>query len=190
MLYGAVFAGGLSSRMGQDKAGLQHRGQTLLDKALALLEACGADRVLVSGDIPGRDCIPDRRGRRGPPGALYSLVQSLQESDGLNNDLLLVIPVDMPYLDVEVCRVLIKEGGGAQAARFGEEVFPCLFRLNQALLDCLDTGLSEEDAGGKRFSMKAILAARQALQLDDSGFDATVFDNINRPQDWDRYISR
>lgn len=189
MLYSAVLAGGLSSRMGRDKALLKHQGQTLLEGALLLLQASGCDRVLISGAVPGYDCIADRRGRRGPPGALYSLVKHIQEHGGLNGDMLLLIPVDMPYLEAGVCRRLIEKGSGAQAAHFDTQVFPCLFRLEQSLLDCLEADLLEQEAHGARFSMKGILAARKALQLDAGGIDTAVFDNINKPEDWQRYCS-
>ena len=67
---GMVLAGGLSSRMGSDKALSPYHGQTLLQHQAALLAIAGL-KVVVSGDYEGFDCIPDRVVRCGPLGGIY-----------------------------------------------------------------------------------------------------------------------
>ncbi|UUS13945.1 NTP transferase domain-containing protein [Stenotrophomonas sp. CD2] len=63
---GIVLAGGLSSRMGRDKALLPWKGRTLLEHMRGLLLQAGAGRVWVSGDYPAFGGIPDQVARCGP----------------------------------------------------------------------------------------------------------------------------
>ena len=50
---GLVLAGGASSRMGTDKALLELRGRTLLDRAIAVLEAAGEDLLDATASLTG-----------------------------------------------------------------------------------------------------------------------------------------
>ena len=96
-LAGIVLAGGQSSRMGENKADLVWRGQTLVAHAQASLRAAGCDPVLISGrpDLPNG--FADSRKAAGPAHALLdSLDQVPNTVDGL-----LVVPVDMPLLRTE-----------------------------------------------------------------------------------------
>jgi len=68
---GIVLAGGLSSRMGQDKALLRWQGRSLLAHMCALLQAAGAQTLRVSGSypaLPGVESVPDLVPRCGPLG--------------------------------------------------------------------------------------------------------------------------
>ena len=86
---GVVLAGGMSRRMGVDKALLPFQGSTLLQHQVELLRPL-CSRVLVSGDYAGFDCVPDATERCGPLGGIYSIAQLHP------NAALLVIPIDMP----------------------------------------------------------------------------------------------
>ena len=58
----AVLAGGLSSRMGRDKAALPFGGTTLLDFQVQKLRSLGMEDIMISGteqQIPGTRPIPD-----------------------------------------------------------------------------------------------------------------------------------
>ena len=107
MLYSLLLAGGKSSRMGEDKAGLVLEGKTLLDRSLALLEKTGAGRILLSGDIPGYDCLPDLIPECGPPGGLHAALHFINREFDLDDSLLLIMPVDMPLLSVSTLSQLV-----------------------------------------------------------------------------------
>ena len=71
---GIVLAGGLSTRMGRDKALLPWQGRTLLEHMRGLLMQAGAREVWVSG-------LPGVRRHTGPPGTLRAAGRALQRGD-------------------------------------------------------------------------------------------------------------
>jgi len=101
MIVGLVLAGGLSSRMGEDKALLRIDGRTLLERTLLALRAAASERVAISGTRAGG--IPDRWPQAGPVGGIASAI------DGLPDGEWLVAPVDMPRLGDEVLAPLRDE---------------------------------------------------------------------------------
>lgn len=193
MLYALLLAGGKSSRMGQDKRLLEIAGRTLVDHALDLLTAAGADRILISGDVPGHDGIPDRIPGCGPPGGLHAAVHHIAATAGLDGSPLLVIPVDMPLLDAGTLARLVEAIGEAGTCHFAGEIFPCVFRLTPQLRDHLDTLFATFAAfaaggtkGGER-SMQALLRAFPEQVVDTAGLDAGMFMNLNNPDDWQAF---
>jgi molybdopterin-guanine dinucleotide biosynthesis protein A len=99
---GIVLAGGLSSRMGTNKALLSYRGRPLVEHMRALLRDAGCE-AHISGTVPGYDGIPDPAPHEGPARAITAL---LRRFDGRARALLFV-PVDMPLLTVEALKVLL-----------------------------------------------------------------------------------
>jgi len=85
---GVVLAGGLSSRMGSDKANLQLGQQTLLERATTLLKDCGLRKVVISG----KEQISDLHEQQGPVGGIYSVLEQCRPSS------MLIVPVDLPLL--------------------------------------------------------------------------------------------
>ena len=59
-LSGIVLAGGRSSRMGTDKAGLSFRGMTLLEWQVSKLQRLGIEEIIISGSRGVRDVFPGR----------------------------------------------------------------------------------------------------------------------------------
>jgi molybdopterin-guanine dinucleotide biosynthesis protein A len=75
-----VLAGGLSSRMGRDKAGLAWQGGTLLGNALSLLVRAGFTPAVAGLRIPGACGVPvllDRFEDSGPLGGIETALRSL-----------------------------------------------------------------------------------------------------------------
>src|SRR5699024_4333288 len=107
--------GGKSSRMGRDKAALLWAGgRSFLDRAIDLLERAGCARVIVSGERPGYDCVPDRWPGQGPLGGIASVLAACPELAGL----LLIVPVDMPQLEISDLAPLLKAAPGRDGAVF------------------------------------------------------------------------
>lgn len=105
---GVVLAGGNSSRMGQDKATLKlASGETFLDRAIAnLAQLCQS--VAVSGRAVDRAdlfSIADLKPQLGPAMAVWSAVKFAQER---GFEAVLVVPVDMPLIDVVSLRRLVE----------------------------------------------------------------------------------
>lgn len=103
-----LLAGGRSSRMGADKASLIWRGQPLWQHQLRLAAEIGAKEILISGNPGGpyrhaARVIPDEISDAGPLAGLASLLNTMQ------SEWLLVVAVDMPWLDTSVLGSLLKE---------------------------------------------------------------------------------
>lgn len=107
---GAILTGGLSSRMGADKANLRPGGinaPTLLDLAFRKL-ACVTPHIFVScakGQIrAGYQCIEDSIERCGPFGGVLSLLRALR-----NYSAVLVLGCDMPLLPPDILTRLMEK---------------------------------------------------------------------------------
>lgn len=125
--HGVVLAGGRSSRMGTDKAGLSWRGQPLLQHMRDLLQQAGAPRVWVSGPQTGPDGLPDHEPGLGPLGGLLTLART--QADGIY----LLVPVDMPLLSATLLRRLVEAVAtdhGAPSAIWAGYPLPLCLRLD------------------------------------------------------------
>jgi len=171
---GLVLAGGASTRMGTDKALLTLEGHTLLDRAVGILRRFGADPVLVSGNRPGYDCVPDSRPGLGPLGGLESILAARGELAGR---WMMVIPVDMPYLDTETLGHLAgaaqAHGGGAACTQYP---LPLAIRVTDGLADAVDRALA--GTGSIRDLVGDLGLARVERE------EGRPFENFNTPQAW------
>jgi molybdopterin-guanine dinucleotide biosynthesis protein A len=109
---GVLLSGGKSLRMGQDKAQIEFRGQTLISWALDFLRLNFAS-VLIAGDRPDLataeiPAIPDLY----PGSALGGLYTGLKSA---RTDWIFVAPCDMPYPDAKILELLLKHRNGADA---------------------------------------------------------------------------
>ncbi len=95
-----VLAGGLSSRMGTDKALLSVRGNTLLSRTINLAYEAGAQEVLVSRNKAG--FIQDVHKNHGPLSGLHATLPICNFSHAL------VLAVDMPILSSQSLRQLLQ----------------------------------------------------------------------------------
>lgn len=184
MFYSILLAGGHSSRMGVDKAGLMLDGQSLLDRSLSLLKAVGSERILVSGREGYEDSVADILPHCGPPGGLYACLDSLAREAQLKDFPLLLIPLDMPCLDESCLKILLSHMEGATACHFEGEIFPCVLRASEPLKQHLQNLFHESpEPGGKR-SMRAILEFCKARSVPKGQLPADLFKNINTPEEY------
>lgn len=99
-LAGAILCGGLSSRMGVDKAGLDIDGSTLLERAAERLRTVADPLLLATGSqaraLPDCVSVPDAVPGSGP---LAGLVAVLRRSP---HRLCAVVAVDMPDIEPEL----------------------------------------------------------------------------------------
>ncbi|MCA0892903.1 molybdenum cofactor guanylyltransferase [Microbulbifer agarilyticus] len=180
-----VLAGGLSSRMGQDKALLKlSNGSTLLEHAKRQLELVDAPEgiemmaPLVSGRRPGG--IPDQVEAAGPLGGLQAIDQHLRQWE-LACDALLVVPVDMPLLSPGLLEQLCVVGQTVeQAVCFGDYFMPCWLPLNARSRKYLGAAA----AGDAIASVRALFGFVGCVQLPVPKGDWHL--NLNRPEDFSR----
>lgn len=129
---GVVLAGGLSSRMGQDKAQLSRQMPSLQNKSVhsssrsevsmldfskKLLADAGIKNIVISGD---NHQIPDCVAQAGPVGGIYSvLAHYLANSpEHLQPKALLILPVDLPLMTASALAELKLKGQLSNKATF------------------------------------------------------------------------
>lgn len=187
MKIGAVIlAAGNSSRLGQPKQLLQHRGQTLVRRAAesALHAACaqvavvvGSERKKIADDLRDLEVmiVPNEFWRRGIGTSIRVGVSALQDCAAL-----IVLPCDQPHLQTPVIRQLIARQQETQkpmvaSAYAGTLGVPALF-----LAVCFEQLLSLGDEAGA----KALLSGRpnEVAEID---FPAGAVD-LDTPEDWAR----
>lgn len=174
--------------MGEDKAELLFNGTTFLQSSLNLLEATGGKRILLSGREGFPNSVADIIADSGPPGALYSCLYYLDKLDKLDNAPLLIIPIDMPFLDHDVLSELLNNMQDEDACNFSGEVFPCVLRASNKLFQHLDNLFQESHQLGRQRSMRAILKFCNSKTIDRSIYKEKVFMNINTVDDYNKTL--
>lgn len=181
---GVVLAGGLSTRMGTNKALLSLQGQTLLARSQLLLTELGLSDCWISGDFDGFRCIPDQFATLGPIGGIYSCAQKLQN----DCDYLLVLPVDMPYITERELRPLIVLAEQQVSGAYQKNAtFPMLIKINEALLEYLYTCLVQTTEKKGR-SLYRMVRTLNFIPLAES--ELASFDNTNTPDEWAECLTR
>lgn len=184
--YSILLAGGLSSRMSEDKAELKIAGESFYQRALKLLKSVHSELILVSGRESQADAIPvpDIIPHAGPPGGLYSCLEYLRGMGKLDDSPLLIIPLDMPLLHKEALMVLLEGVQEQEACHFDGEVLPCVVRASENLRRHVEGLFAESYKPGGKRSMRAILNFCNSKALGKSLFSVEVFKNINTYQDY------
>ena len=188
---GFLLAGGKSSRMGAgtDKTFLEFGGQTLLDRALAVMGTV-CDRVTIVGD-------PAKFTKYGSPkyesvvadvfpgcGPLAGIHAALVHSPA---ELNLMLAVDMPFVSSELLVFLFAaaEASGAivTVPRSGNGLPPlcAVYRRDFFLVaeQALRAGKYKIDAVFSGVSVRVI----EEVELTAAGFSEQSFFNVNTPQD-------
>jgi molybdopterin-guanine dinucleotide biosynthesis protein A len=179
LLAGIVLAGGLSSRMGQDKARLLWRGRPLLTHMCGLLEQSGARPVRVSGDYPDFDAVPDKLPGCGPLGGLYSVLPILEDGPAW------VVPVDMPRLNKALLGRL-RDAGPAPCVIFQRQPLPMRLNIDDACRKVVASMVQQRE--GPR-SLHALQARLGVLELPLSDDVAPWLVNCNTPAQWEEVAS-
>jgi molybdopterin-guanine dinucleotide biosynthesis protein A len=188
VFYSILLAGGLSSRMGEDKAYLEFDGQSLLQAGLNLLKDIDSELILLSGRSGYPESVPDILEQCGPPGGLYACLQYLLKIDKLDDSPLLILPVDMPRLKPEILETLLANISEQQGCHFAGEIFPCVLRASEKLRAYLEQIFDEShELGGKR-SMRAVLDFCKSKQVLKDSLKSEFFKNINTPEDYEKLL--
>ena len=176
---GFVVAGGRSRRMGSDKALLRWGNGTLLDHAIARLQAVTDDVRILCGAVPSYQDrgLPVITDGPGGPGALVGILAGLL---ALERPLGLFLAVDLPHVDVPWLRRLLELGGDADV------VVPRTSRGDEPLCavyarTCL-ASVRDRVARGE-LKMTGFWAGLRVTQLEAA--DRLVL-NVNEPADYER----
>ena len=176
----AVLAGGLSSRMGRDKAALPFGGTTLLDFQVGKLRMLGIEDIMISGSerqIPGTRHISDIYPRKGPLGGIHACLA------GAEGAAVLFLGVDTPLIPPEALQALLSaHENGVTLLHHGNRTEP-LF----GVYDCTLAPLCEEILRTKHTGVWQLLNRTTVKTLPFDG-DETVFMNGNTPEEYARLL--
>lgn len=173
---GVVLAGGLSSRMGQDKSTMLRNETSMLDYSKQLLTKASIQNIVVSGN--GYD-VPDEFTNLGPLSGIYSVIKAYQPKA------LLVLPVDLPLMQSEALQQLKQLGELKQSATYFSDNFLPLYLPVTAHIELFFqqhfANLSHLKST-KGPSMKGLLKQipSQAITPNNSN----ILLNTNTPQEW------
>lgn len=185
---GVVLAGGLSSRMGQDKASLHHINSSMLEFSKQILTDSGINNVVVSGDNYE---VPDQIKQSGPVGGILSVLSRFPHVKSL-----LILPVDLPFITTKALTDLRMKGELSQKATYFTDHHIPLYLPNNAYLELFltqaFTGQTNNQDKNSRFSVKGpsikgllTQIPHQSIQINDAN---TLF-NSNTPDDW-RHVKK
>jgi molybdenum cofactor guanylyltransferase len=180
-----VLAGGKSSRMGEDKASLQFRGKTFLQRALDNA-ARVAEEVCIVGDpnkfLAFGRVVEDVFPECGPLGGIHA---ALRQTKSVLN---LMLAVDLPFVEEGFLRYLISTARQCDAlvtvARAGGGFQPLCAVYRQEFVDVAERSLRE---GRNKIDPLFDLVQTRVLEeeaLASMGFSAGMFRNLNTPEEF------
>lgn len=160
---GVVLAGGRSSRMGQNKALMMFKGKPLVEHMNNILKDIGIENIIISGEVQGYNCEVDENSFQGPAKAIENIVQKFDDYKSF-----LFIPVDMPFLSVDVLRTLMQIGGGS--SYYQDWPLPAF--------------ITPQKWEGEVNSVRHFMKKQEAKIIPIPSQYNDCFININTPEEW------
>jgi molybdopterin-guanine dinucleotide biosynthesis protein A len=183
-LTGIVLAGGLSTRMGRDKASLPWGDSDLLHTVLARLVPVCNELIVVSNiardiAVPGVKIVTDRFFRCGPLGGMHAGL--LASTNNYN----FIVACDMPNLNTAAVAYIREVAAGyAVAVPFIDGYFNPLHAVyHKSCLPHIERLLAEERY--RILEFYPLINLRQISEEELRQFDPELrtLDNINTPDD-------
>jgi molybdopterin-guanine dinucleotide biosynthesis protein A len=175
-----LLAGGKSSRMGQDKAGLVIEGMLLWRRQLATLEATGASEILISGRAGGPysessfRIVEDAEPGLGPIGGVATAMAYAQYP------LVLVLAIDLPRMTSAYLQALLSRA--PVVPRRADRFEPLAAIYSKSCLEVFQRRVAR-----RHFSLQSAiheLIERGDMSAHDvPAAEASLFDNLNTPED-------
>ncbi len=186
-----ILAGGQSSRLGFDKQQLKFGEEYLIDMLLKLLAPVFQELIVVSNTPEfhaGRSCrvVSDSLIGQGPLGGLHAGLAAA------SFEVCYLTACDMPWISVPYIRYLLEfqrthPEAEAVVTRLGTMLEPMNALYVRGLAPRIEALLKSD-----RRKMAALLACSQTLYVPEEvalrySADWVMFDNINTPEDWERF---
>jgi molybdopterin-guanine dinucleotide biosynthesis protein A len=184
-LSAVLLAGGKSTRMGRDKAGVELDGQLLWQRQLATLKALHPRELFISGRPEGPyvdggiEVIPDLHPGCGPLSGLEAACWRMR------TPLLCVLAIDLPWMTSGFLDRLVKiamQDGRGVVPQNGEYFEPLAAVYPRGMMNLIGERLRQAD-----HSMQGLV--RRAVELDlviplaIGEEERSLFRNVNTPAD-------
>ena len=178
-----ILAGGMSSRMGHDKALLSLGGKTLLDRARELALAVTGQVWAVGAKAKyGRDAIEDVFPHRGPLGGIHAALASSA------SELNVILSVDTPFVKAEFLRFLIDEARRSVTTvtvpYVCDHFQPLCAVYRREFLEVAEPALREGKNKIDPLFRHTTVRLIDEQELKRLAFDPRMFDNLNTPEDF------
>jgi molybdopterin-guanine dinucleotide biosynthesis protein A len=189
-----IQAGGMSSRMGEDKALKLFLGRPLIQHVIERLDSI-ADEIIVTTNRPAEygflntRLAPDLKPGRGALGGLYTAIESAA------HPLVAVIACDMPFaskmLIAGATRLMVEEEADVVIAKTDEgyEPFHALYR-RESCLPAIEAAIEADQ--WKVISWFPKVRVRELTPQEVNRFDPSglCFWNLNTPQEFEEAEKR
>jgi molybdopterin-guanine dinucleotide biosynthesis protein A len=183
-----ILAGGLSRRMGQDKAFLPIAGQPVIQRVIERVRPLSDDVIIVT-NTPNRytpsntfrvvvDVLPGK----GSLGGIYSALTAARHSHCL------IVACDMPFLNPSLLAHLIRLAPGYDVVvpRIADRLETTHAVYSRACLAAIEQQLAHDNLQIRSFFPQ--VHVRVVEQAEVARFDANLhsFLNMNTPSDWEQ----
>jgi len=170
---GVVLAGGLSSRMGKDKALLRINAQPMIERTANTLRNTSVSKVVISRNDGGKGHLADIISGKGPLSGIHSVAMRFTQYN------LLILPVDLPLMDANTLQQLIESGEDSHKnTRFMQDNLPLFINNTASFRQVLDYTLTCTDC----YSV-ARLCSHFPINEIEPAFRSKTF-NTNTPEQW------
>ncbi len=185
-----VLAGGLSRRLGTDKAFLEIGGQSLIQQIVAKMFSFSEDVIVVTNSAEkfahlGTRLIEDVYPGKGSLGGIYSGLLAAE------NEHSVVVACDMPLLNLELLQymILLAPGQDVVIPRVGGLLEPLHAIYSKRCLEPINDLLGR--GGLKILDFFPKVRVRYVEEEEVNRFDPEhrSFWNVNTPADWERLRS-
>jgi molybdopterin-guanine dinucleotide biosynthesis protein A len=179
----AIMAGGKSKRMGQDKAWIELDGEPLVKRVADVL-AQVADEVIVVANDPNYERLGLRvvRDRYPAGGALGGIATGVGAA---THDTVLVAACDMPFLSVDVWRLIVGHAGEADVVipRIGGELETLHALYTKTCVPHMVRSLAENRLRVISFFEQVKVLAIEEAELRAADPTLRSFTNVNTPEE-------
>lgn len=180
-----IVAGGQSSRMGADKAFLDLAGKPLIVRAVQLAGQT-VPEVKIVGDARKfaafGPVIEDVYRDRGPLGGIHA---ALTNSEAEWN---LMLAVDLPFVPAQFLKYLLARAESSASTvivpSVGRYFQPLCAVYRKAFVSAAEHALSEGKNKIDQLFAEVSLCAVSEEDMTANGFDASIFRNLNTPEEW------
>ena len=191
---GIVLSGGVSRRLGRDKALELVEGEPLIERVISrLFQVTGQTVVVVSDARQAAElhlpdtvtCVADTYLGAGPLGGIFT---GLSACDG---DWGMVVACDMPFLNVELLRQMLslREGYDAVVPVLEGRPEPVHAAYSKACLPYIERRLQANDFKSSGFLYEVRTNYLTQRQLEEKDPEHLSFFNVNTQNDLDRALS-
>jgi len=176
---GVILAGGMSRRMGEDKAQVNLNNLSLLQRAKALLTELGCSPIYISSnELDG--AIKDNFISFGPVAGIEACLSEVIKQKSANR--LVVIPVDMPLLTAEILTTLVTNTDDDRVGHFNYQQFPMVLPATTDVHNSIAAalGATEQQSG---LSIKKLFQLLKSRTIAGNFDDKIEFNNCNTPEE-------